>query len=299
MPLLDIGHPSPAALIREFYSNLSIHIYDSNTLVKSWIRGVEYTITPRVVANALGVPLVQHPVYPYDESPSLDDIMFYITGTSIWWGSDPRITSVELTKITYLFFRIACHSLWPISHLYTIPLERCAFLYALVTNAPISFLHLFLRFVNEVYRSSSIAHALFHHVFIHWILLFLGLDDFPASKPVHIVIPIGATFLRQRAAHMRVGSKHLRDEPSDIVPPPPTSTSDTSAEASVDPATVTVPPPFTLNVFDIRYTLETVMTIQAAHGQLLVDLLDEIRALRADLEHFRRSPPPPPFDDGF
>ena len=56
--LLDIGHPPPAALIREFYSNLSIHIYDSNTLVKSWIQGVEYTITPRVVADAFGVPLV-------------------------------------------------------------------------------------------------------------------------------------------------------------------------------------------------------------------------------------------------
>ena len=37
LPLLDIDHPSPAALIRKFYSNLSIHVYDSNTLVKSWI----------------------------------------------------------------------------------------------------------------------------------------------------------------------------------------------------------------------------------------------------------------------
>ena len=39
------------------------------------------------------------------------------------------------------------------------------------------------------------------------------------------------------------------------------------------------------------------MTIQAAYGQILVDMLDELRALRADLEHLRRSPPPPPFDD--
>ena len=164
LPLLDIGHPPPAALIRESYSNLSIHIYDSNTLVKSWIRGVEYTITPRVVADAFGVPLVQHPVYPYDESPFLDDIMSYITGTSIRWGSNPRITSTELTETTYLFFRIACHSLWPISHLHTIPLERSAFLYALVTDAPISFPLLFLRSMNKVYRSSSVAHALFHPV---------------------------------------------------------------------------------------------------------------------------------------
>ena len=203
MPLLDIGHPPPAALIREFYSNISIHIYDSNTLVKSWIRGVEYTITPRVVADALGVPLVQHPIYPYDEFFPLNNIMSYITWTSILWGSDPRITSTELTKTTYLFFRIACHSLWPISHLHTIPLERCAFLYALVTDAPISFPHLFLRSLSEVHRSLSTTHALFHPVFIHRILLFLGLDDFPASEPIHIVAPIGATFFRQRAAHMR------------------------------------------------------------------------------------------------
>ena len=37
LPLLDFDHPPPATLIREFYSNLSIHVYDSNTLVKSWI----------------------------------------------------------------------------------------------------------------------------------------------------------------------------------------------------------------------------------------------------------------------
>ena len=58
LPLLDISHPPLTALIREFYSNLSIHIYDSNTLVKSWIRGVAYTITPRIVADTLGVLLV-------------------------------------------------------------------------------------------------------------------------------------------------------------------------------------------------------------------------------------------------
>ena len=111
LPLLDISHPPPAVLIREFYSNISIHIYDSNTLVKSWIRGVKYIITPRVVTDTLGLLLVQHPIYPYDESPLLDDIMSYIIGTSIRWGSDPRITSVELTETTYLFSRIACHSL--------------------------------------------------------------------------------------------------------------------------------------------------------------------------------------------
>ena len=83
LPLLDVDHPSPATLIREFYLNLYVHSYDSNTPVKSWIRGDEYTITPSVVAAALGVPLVQHPVYPYDKSPPFDDIMSFITSTSI------------------------------------------------------------------------------------------------------------------------------------------------------------------------------------------------------------------------
>ena len=302
LSLLYIDHPPPATLIREFYSNLSIHVYDSNILVKSWIRGVEFTITPSVVADALGVPVVSNPIYPYDESPSLDDIMSYITGSSIRWGFDPRITSAELTETTYLSFRIVCHSLWPISHLHTIPLERCAFLYALVMDAPFSFPLLFLRSLNEVHRSSSTVQALFHPVFIHRILLFLGLDDFPTSETIHIVAPISATYLRQKVTQLRPPSKCPRVEPSGTAPPPFSTIGTASSEASADPvdaaATAAVPPPFALDVFNIRRTLETVMTIQAAHVQLLVDMLDEIRALRADLEHLQCSPSPPPFDDG-
>ena len=75
------------------------------------------------MADAFRVPVVRESVYPYEESPPLDDVMSYITGSSIQWGSNPRITSAELSETTYLFFRIACHSLWPISHLHTIPLE--------------------------------------------------------------------------------------------------------------------------------------------------------------------------------
>ena len=81
--MLEVDHPPPTALIREFFSNLSCHIHDSNTLVRSWIRGVEFTITPRVVVDALGVPIVREPVYPYEESSPLDDIMPYITRSSI------------------------------------------------------------------------------------------------------------------------------------------------------------------------------------------------------------------------
>ena len=67
------------------------------------------------------------------------------------------------------------------------------FLYASMSGASISFPHLFLRSLNEVHRSSVIRHALIYHIFIHRILLFLGLADFPASEPVHVVGPLVAT----------------------------------------------------------------------------------------------------------
>ena len=123
-------------------------------------------------------------------------VMSYITGSSIQWGFGPRIMFVELTKTAYLFFGTTCHSLWPISHLHTIPLERRVFLYAFVSSASINFPHLFFRSLNEVHRNSAVAHALIHPIFIHRILLFLGLDGFPFSELVHVVAPIGATFLR-------------------------------------------------------------------------------------------------------
>ena len=37
LSLLEIDHPPPIALTKEFFSNLSCHIYDSNTVVRSWI----------------------------------------------------------------------------------------------------------------------------------------------------------------------------------------------------------------------------------------------------------------------
>ena len=70
------------------------------------------------------------------------------------------------------------------------------FLYAFMSGAFISFPQLLLRSLNEVHRSSAIGHALIHPIFIHRILLILGLADFPGGEPVHVVGPLGVTFLR-------------------------------------------------------------------------------------------------------
>ena len=79
--------------------------------------------------------------------------------------------------------------------------------------------------------------------------MFLGLADFPSSKPVHVVGPLGATFLHQRAAHLRADPSVSRGASSSSVPPPPSSTG--AAETSGAATATDVPPPTTLDDSDI------------------------------------------------
>ena len=97
---------------------------------------------------------------------------------------------------------------------------------------------------------------------------------------------------------MRANPSGPRGASSGDVPPPPSSTGAAIAETSGATVAV-VPPPTTLDDSNIRRTLDHVLIVQAAQGQILVDVLDEIRGLQADLAWFRRSSSPPPFDDGF
>ena len=91
----------------------------------------------------------------------------------------------------------------------------------------------------------------------------LGLDEFLASKPLHIIAPIGATFLRQRAAQMKASSKRPRVESFvGAPPPPPPSSGDPIAEEYVDP-TIAVDPLPTSSSGDasLQSMLETVMIV--------------------------------------
>ena len=200
-------------------------------------------------------------MYPYTETPPLDDIIFFITGISISWGIDPHVTSHELTELNYLFFRIFCHSIWPISHLHTIPIKRCAFLYALVTDVPMSFPTLFIRSLVEVHRSSAKSHGLFFPVFIHRVLLDLGLEDFPAFEPVHIIAPIGANFLWQRAAQMKASSKRPRIESSTGDASRSLTFGDPTAKEYVDPTTAVDPLPSSSSDLSLQSMLDTIMTV--------------------------------------
>ena len=174
---------------------------------------------------------------------------------------------LHFLRLPIFFLSVACHSLSPISHLYTIPLEHCVFLYAFMSGVSISFPHLFLCSLNEVHKNSTVRHALIHPIFIYKILLFLGLADFPSSEPVHVVAPLGAIFLRQRATHLRVDPLGTRGASSGVVHPPPSSTGVDAAEtSSVATADADVSPPTTSDDSNIQHTLEHVLTVQAAQG---------------------------------
>ena len=74
---------------------------------------------------------------------------------------------------------------------------------------------------------------------------------------------------------------------SGVVPLSPSFTGANTAEASDSVAAdADVPPPTISDDLDIRRMLDHVLTVQAAHGQILVDVLDEIRGLRAELAQF-------------
>ena len=148
--LCDVSHPPLTALIREFYSNLSVYFEDiGGHYLTTWIRGKEFKTIKRIVSEALGVPLVRRPIYPYTESPPIDDVMSLLYGRSIIWGSEPRIISSEFIELNCLFFKIACHNIFPISHIHIIPLDRCAFLYAFITDESMCFPSLFIQTIFE------------------------------------------------------------------------------------------------------------------------------------------------------
>ena len=125
---------------------------------------------------------------------------------------------------------------------------------------------MFLRSLNEVHRSSTVGHALIHPIFIHRILLFLGLDGFPSGEPVHVIAPIDATFLRQRAAQLRVAPSRPKGASSSGVPAPPSSTGIVAVETSGAASDADVPPSTASDDSNIRRTLDHVLTIQAAQG---------------------------------
>nr|POF05039.1 hypothetical protein CFP56_23574 [Quercus suber] len=252
--------PNPNPNPDWFTSNTWDNIHDPSPSLEigTWIQGQSFVITKADVSKALDVPRVCRPTYPYLdrlEHPPISDVMTLLCGRLVTWGSNPRINSSELTELNYIFFRIACHNIFSISHVHTIPIERCFFLYALVTDTSICFPSLFIQTLAEAHRSKCKKHDLFFPVFIYRSLL---------------------------------ANVHAEES---LVDPTTAIVDDGDDEVHVDSADAepTIPPPLSL-----RAMMETFMTTQVAHGQLLDGLIVEVAALRAEFLEYRGAFPPPP-----
>ena len=123
--------------------NLSIESdYSVSHILCTWIQGEEFSITKKIVSEALHVPLVRDPTYPYDPSPPIDDVMSLLCGKPVTWGTEPIIHSLELTEFHYMLFRIVVHNIFPIFHVHTIPIDRCVFVYSLRCGLDLEVSHL-------------------------------------------------------------------------------------------------------------------------------------------------------------
>ena len=89
---------------------------------------------------------------------------------------------------------------------------------------------------------------------------------------------------------MRASFKRPHVESSLGVAPPPPSSGDPITKEYTDPTTTIDPPSSTSGDSSIQRMLDTIMIVQAAYGQLLVDVLMELQALRVDLVSIRWSP---------
>ena len=62
---------------------------------------------------------------------------------------------------------------------------------------------MFIQSIVDVYRSKSKGQRLFFPLFIFRILRYLEMSEFPSLELVHIMSPIGTTYLRQRQTWMK------------------------------------------------------------------------------------------------
>ena len=131
-------------------------------------------------------------------------------------------------------------------------------------------------------------------MYIYRILRFLGLSEFLPLKLIHITTSIVATFLGERQAQMKnvepsIGTSK-RSWGEAFTTATVSGTMPTIEETFVDPTTVMDPSggvddvdPTIAPLLSLRAMIKSFMTTQAAHWQLLDELLMEVASLKAEI----------------
>ena len=243
--------PPPATLIREFYSNL--HICSDDKL-GTWIRVQSFVTTKNDVSNALNVPHVSRPTYPYSECPPISDVMILLCGVS----SHVRLVTDASICFPSLFYQT-------LVQVHRSKCKKHGLFFPIFIYRVLNFLGL------ENFPSLELIH----------ITAPIGatfLKQRSAQKKN--VGPSVGSSKRPRVQSI-AADVHAEESPVD---PIATVADDGDDEVHVDSVAVkpTVPPPLTL-----RAMMETFMTTQAAHGRLLDGLIAEVATLKVDFSEYR------------
>ena len=166
----------------------------------------------------------------------------------IWtlWGSGHDINS--------LYLRISCHNIYPISHVHTVLIDRCAFLYAFVIDDSMCFPSMFIQTIVDIYSSTSKAKKLFFPMYIYRSRLFyiaIGSKNSPEPSTGTSKRSQGeASTTAPTFSAMLVAEETFADAIAAVDP--------SSGANDVDP---NVTPPLSLHAM-----IESFMTTQATHG---------------------------------
>lgn len=130
-PLLVELTPHPSLLVQEFYTD--IHDVSRSTF-KVFLRGKMIKITPDVISSLVHTPRVVHPLFPYlsVDTLSTDSLIRSVVFNTPLGGGSRAICTGSLPTNRQILLRIVCTNLWPMSHIFSLPIENVRFLYALL-----------------------------------------------------------------------------------------------------------------------------------------------------------------------
>ena len=101
------------------------------------------------------MPLVRKPIYPYTDFYFVDDIMSFSKVFLFLGVLNQESILVNLLSLILYIWGFFFHNIYPISHVHIVPIDRCAFLYALITNGSMCFPFLFIQTIVDISRSKS------------------------------------------------------------------------------------------------------------------------------------------------
>ena len=188
------------------------------------IRGTRIFVTPKLVADVLHVPRVEHPDYPGYErlrTMSIDDMISAFCKRPSDWGDHQFTPCKAFAKGPRFLNMVMTFVLHPFSYYNSITKPRARFLLSLLEHLTIDFPTHFILSIIDVYRDTTTHDKLIFPSAITRILCHFSVP-FPSSDHFPVICAIDYATVKQSKAQ-------FRSRRSDTAVPPIPSTPLTSA----------------------------------------------------------------------